>query len=211
LMLRRGWSTHSDAATLARSTVVCGCGGGDAVRVVLPRLISAAGRLVLDADALNAIAVDDALRRALVSRGSRGAATVLTPHPLEAARLLGRSAAAVQGNRLGAAAELATTLDAVVVLKGSGTVIAAPGRLPHINSSGSAALATAGTGDVLAGWIGGDWAQRDQANDPAQADEAAMHCVWRHGLAAETAGLPVLRAADLIERMAQPPALPAAR
>lgn len=211
LMLRRGWSTHSDAATLARSTVVCGCGGGDAVRVVLPRLISAAGRLVLDADALNVIAVDQSLRRALASRGSRGAATVLTPHPLEAARLLGRSAAAVQADRLGAAAELATTLDVVVVLKGSGTVIAAPDRVPHINSSGNAALATAGTGDVLAGWIGGDWAQRDQANDPTQADEAAVHCVWRHGLAGESAGLPVLRAADLIERMAQPPALPAAR
>lgn len=211
LMLRRGWSTHTEAAMLASSTVVCGCGGGDAVRVVLPRLIAAAGRLVLDADALNAIAVDDSLRRALVARGGRGAATVLTPHPLEAARLLGHSAAAVQSDRLGAAAELATTLDAVVVLKGSGTVIASPGQVPHINSSGNAALAMAGTGDVLAGWIGGDWSQRERAAASAQAHHAAVHCAWRHGLAAESAGLPVLRAADLIERMAQPPALPPAR
>ncbi|MFT3955604.1 MAG: NAD(P)H-hydrate dehydratase [Piscinibacter sp.] len=211
LMLRRGWSSQVDSAALAHSTVVAGCGGGDAVRTVLPRLLGAAGRLVLDADALNAVASDEALRRALVARGRRGAATLLTPHPLEAARLLGRTAAVVQSDRLGAAGELARSLGAIVVLKGSGTVLAAPDRVPRINSSGNAALATAGTGDVLAGWIGGDWSQRDGQDGSAQAHRAAVHTVWRHGLAAESAALPVLRAADLIERMALPPARPQAR
>lgn len=209
LMLRRGWSTQTDPSTLARATVVTGCGGGDAVRTVLPRLLGAAGRLVLDADALNAVAADEALRRLLAARGGRGAVTVLTPHPLEAARLLGRSAAAVQSDRLRAATELAAAFDAVVVLKGSGTVIAAPGGVPRINSSGNAALATAGTGDVLAGWIGGDWSQRDGHGGVEPAARAAACAAWLHGWAAEAAGLRVLRAADLIERMTQPPPAPA--
>lgn len=206
LMMRREWSRQVDAAALARSTVVAGCGGGDVIRGMLPRLLAMAGRLVLDADALNAIAADEALGRLLAARGRRGAGTVMTPHPLEAARLLGRTAADVQADRLGAAAELAARFAAIVVLKGSGTVIAAPGRMPHINSSGNAALATAGTGDVLAGWIGGDWSQRDATNAGASAWHTAVHSVWRHGLAAENADVQVVRAADLVERMAQPPA-----
>jgi hydroxyethylthiazole kinase-like uncharacterized protein yjeF len=205
LMLRRAWSSQVDTAMLGRSTVVCGCGGGDAVRSVLPRLLSAAGRLVLDADALNVIAVDESLRQLLRARRSRSQATVLTPHPLEAARLLGCTATEVQADRLGAARELADAFAAVVVLKGSGTVVAAPGHAAHINSSGNAALATAGTGDVLAGWIGGDWSQRDEPDVFDRARHAAIHSAWRHGLAAELAGLPVLRAADLIERMALAP------
>jgi ADP-dependent NAD(P)H-hydrate dehydratase / NAD(P)H-hydrate epimerase len=141
------------------------------------------------------------------SRCSRPAAAA-TRHPLEAARLLGRTAVEVQSDRLRFAQELADRFAAVVVLKGSGTVIAAPGHAAHINSSGNAALATAGTGDVLAGWIGGDWSQRDKPDVPdpfERARRAAVHSVWRHGLAAERAGLPVLRAADLIEQMALPP------
>lgn len=205
LMLRRGWSSQADAAMLARSTVVCGCGGGDTVRAVLPRLLGTAGRLVLDADALNAIAVDASLRQLLKARRGRGQASVLTPHPLEAARLLGRTAVEVQSDRLRAARELADIFAAVVVLKGSGTVIAAPGHAAHINSSGNAALATAGTGDVLAGWIGGDWSQRADPDLLERARHAAIHSTWRHGLAAEHGGLPVLRAADLIERMTLPP------
>lgn len=206
LMLRRGWASRTEVSTLAGSTVVAGCGGGDAIRADLPRVLGAAGRLVLDADALNAISADEALRRALSARAGRGLASVLTPHPLEAARLLGRSAAAVQADRLGAAAELAAAFDATVVLKGSGTVIAAPGRVSRINSSGNAALATAGTGDVLAGWLAGDWSQRHGPDAGATSWCSAVHGVWRHGVAAELSGLPVLRAADLIEQMARPPA-----
>lgn len=204
LMLRRDWAARQTPASLAASTVVAGCGGGEAIGAVLPGLLTHAARLVLDADALNAVAADTALQSLLRARARRGAASVLTPHPLEAARLLGLdSAAPVQADRLAAAQTLAERLQAVVVLKGSGSVIAAPGRTPAINASGNAALATAGTGDVLSGWLGGHWAQRGEADPPERALRAACLAVWQHGRAAERAGRAVLRAADLVEVMAR--------
>jgi hydroxyethylthiazole kinase-like uncharacterized protein yjeF len=203
LMVRPGWSHRVDRETLAGSTVVCGCGGGDAVRAVLPALLGSCVRLVLDADALNAIAADPALQQQLAARSARRQATVLTPHPLEAARLLGCGVAEVQADRLAAAQHLADQSGCVVVLKGSGSVIASPGRTPRINASGNASLATAGTGDVLAGWLGAEWAQRRTADPLEGAWQAAVHAVWWHGAAADAAGAPVLRAADLIERMAR--------
>ncbi len=203
LMLRPGWSRRADPALLASSTVVCGCGGGDEVRAVLPALISTCERLVLDADALNALSTDEALQPLLANRAARGRCTVLTPHPLEAARLLGVSNAQVQADRLGAAGRLADRFASVVVLKGSGSIIAAPGRTPCINASGDASLATAGTGDVLAGWLGGHWAQRDEADAQERAWRAARHATWWHGAAAEAASQRVLRAADLIEQMSR--------
>jgi hydroxyethylthiazole kinase-like uncharacterized protein yjeF len=159
--------------------VVCGCGGGVAVRTVLPRLLSRARSLVLDADALNAIAQDPSLQRLLIRRGASGRPTVLTPHPLEAARLLGCSAREVQADRLGHAQQLARRFGAVIVLKGSGTVIAAAERIPGINPSGNARLASAGTGDVLAGMIGARLAQGDDAW------QAATRAVFWHGQAAD--------------------------
>jgi ADP-dependent NAD(P)H-hydrate dehydratase / NAD(P)H-hydrate epimerase len=197
LMFRRAW-WQSAPEVLAASTVVAGCGGDDAVRLVLPRLLSLAPRLVLDADALNAVAADPGLKAQLVARAQRGHATVLTPHPLEAARQLGTDAAGVQADRLYAARTLADQLGCVVVLKGSGTVIAEPGRAPHINPTGNAALATAGTGDVLAGWIGGLWA----AESPSGAGfDPAIAAVYRHGAAADAASVAPLRAADLVDAM----------
>ena len=160
---------------LSGMAVVCGCGGGDAVRALLPRTLSTARRAVLDADALNAVANDASLQTLLRARASRGAATVLTPHPLEAARLLGCNTTAVQADRLAAARELVARFGAVVVLKGSGSVIAAAGELPCINPTGNARLATAGTGDVLAGMVGAALA----AGRPPF--EAACEAVWRHG------------------------------
>ncbi len=201
LMLRHEWTAHAAPDTLKQATVVCGCGGGDAVCTALPRLLAHVARLVIDADALNHVAADDTLRQQVRQRAARGQATVVTPHPLEAARLLGRSSSEVQSDRLRAAQALAASLECAVVLKGSGTVIAAPGRTPRINASGNASLATAGTGDVLAGWLGGHWAQRIE-NDPFErAWQAAIHAAWLHGFAADEAALPVLRAGDLIERM----------
>ncbi|MBK8071053.1 MAG: NAD(P)H-hydrate dehydratase [Ramlibacter sp.] len=165
---------EADALDFYALTVVCGCGGGDAVRGVLPRVLSTAARLVLDADALNAIAADSALQTLLAARGRRGAATVLTPHPLEAARLLGSTTAAVQADRLGAAQTLVQRFGSVVVLKGSGTVTAAPDQLPVICAGGNARLATGGTGDVLAGLVGALLA----AGMPVR--EAACSAVARH-------------------------------
>ncbi|MEO6291122.1 MAG: NAD(P)H-hydrate dehydratase, partial [Burkholderiaceae bacterium] len=173
---------HPDAVNVRESTVVCGCGGGDAVRGVLPLLLSQAPRLVLDADALNAIATDSALQTQLAARVGRMArdhfATILTPHPLEAARLLACSTGQVQANRLQAARQLADKFQCTIVLKGAGSIIAAPGQVLGINLSGNAKLATAGTGDVLAGMIGAVLAGCQTA---FQAACIATHC---HGQAA---------------------------
>jgi hydroxyethylthiazole kinase-like uncharacterized protein yjeF len=201
LMFRRGWWAAA-AGLLARATVVCGCGGGDAIRLPLPRLLSRAGRLVLDADALNALATDAQLRNLLQARTSRGLATILTPHPLEAARLLDCSARQVQADRLHAARAIAEALACIVVLKGSGSVIAAPGRVPCINATGNGALATAGTGDVLAGWLGGRWSPLARSDsEGATAFEVACQAVAEHGAAAEPEPAGPLRAGDLIERL----------
>jgi hydroxyethylthiazole kinase-like uncharacterized protein yjeF len=159
--------------------VACGCGGGEAVRAVLPKVLSTARALVLDADALNAIAADASLQSLLAARGRRGLPTVLTPHPLEAARLLDSTSAQVQADRLAAGASLVARFGCVVVLKGSGSVIAGPGRAPLINPTGSARLATAGTGDVLAGMVAARLATG------ADAFDAAAAAVFDHGRAAD--------------------------
>ena len=195
LMFRHGWA-ESDAAVITAATVVCGCGGGDAVRAALPRLLSIAPRLVLDADALNAIAADPSLLALAVARERRGHATIMTPHPLEAARLLGSTAASVQADRLAAVRELAARTRSVIVLKGSGTIIATADDTARINATGNASLASAGTGDVLAGWIGGRW-----ASVPASAFDVATRAVIEHGAAAEPDQPGALRAGDLVERL----------
>ena len=199
LMFRKAW-WRGEPDVIAAATVVCGCGGGQAIRSALPRLLSLSPRLVLDADALNAIAADSGLKLLLKARAARGHGSVLTPHPLEAARLLGIRAAEVQADRLRSAQALAEGFGCAVLLKGSGTVIAAPGRVPHINPTGNAALATAGTGDVLAGWIGGLWAQDGGA---ASAFAIAVSAAHAHGAAADEAGVTPLRAASLVESMLQ--------
>jgi hydroxyethylthiazole kinase-like uncharacterized protein yjeF len=191
-LMLRAWNSLD----LAAMAVACGCGGGDTIRSVLPAVLSTARALVLDADALNAIAADPQLQSQLTARAARsGRATVITPHPLEAARLLGRGTADVQANRLAAANELARRFSCVAVLKGSGTVTAAPGELPVINFTGNARLATAGTGDVLAGMIAARLAQ----GIPAFA--AAHEAVHAHGACADhwPDGLP-LTASELARR-----------
>ena len=201
LMFRAAWSDGAPEV-LGRSTVVCGCGGGAAVRAVLPRLLSLAQRLVLDADALNAIAADTTLAALLRARADRGLASVLTPHPLEAARLLGCSTAEVQADRLRAAQALADRYRSVVVLKGSGSIVAAPKRVARINGTGHAALASGGTGDVLAGWLAGGWAQAAPDGTPAEvAAKVATRAVAEHGAAAEPQAVGPMRAGDLIEAL----------
>lgn len=169
-----------DALDLEQLTAVCGCGGGSAVAEVLAPVLERAARLVLDADALNAIALDRALQTALKQRSTRGLPTVLTPHPLEAARLLASSSASVQADRLAAARALAQHFGCVCVLKGSGSIVAAPQQpAPFLNPTGNARLATAGTGDVLAGMIGA----RLAAGEAPLA--AARHAVFVHGRLAD--------------------------
>ena len=168
-----------EAMDFRSMTVVCGCGGGEAVAEPLARILSTARTLVLDADAINKIACDSKFQSLLIARTGRLAATVLTPHPLEAARLLGCAVDEVQADRLAAAQLLAKRFHCTVVLKGSGTIVAAPDQTPTVNSTGNARLATAGTGDVLAGMIGAELAAR---LPPFQ---AASQAVYQHGLRAD--------------------------
>ena len=184
-----------DALDFKAMTVVCGCGGGEVVRHPLARVLSSTAPVVIDADAINAIANDTQLEALLCARAARHRQTVLTPHPLEAARLLGTTAAHVQQDRLTAARRLSDRLGCTVVLKGSGTVIAAPGQTLVINPTGNAALATAGTGDVLAGMIGARLANRQMSGQTSgrmngqingvSAFQAACEAVYLHGKAAD--------------------------
>jgi hydroxyethylthiazole kinase-like uncharacterized protein yjeF len=180
LMLRPS-SQLLEPDVLARATVVCGCGGSADVRAALPPVLHHARRVVLDADALNAIAAEAALLHALRARAVRGFETVLTPHPLEAARLLQQTTAQVQADRVRAARALADAASCTVLLKGSGSVIASAAQSASINPTGDARLGSAGSGDVLAGWLGGWWAG---APDGA-AQRVAEATAWLHGAAVE--------------------------
>jgi hydroxyethylthiazole kinase-like uncharacterized protein yjeF len=148
-------------------------GTAELVRGVLSEVPDNVRACVIDADALNALARIDGWHRLGTTP------RVVTPHPGEMARLLGSTIAAVQDDRLGVATRAAAEWASVVVLKGAHTVVAAPdGRAaisPHVNP----VLASAGTGDVLAGAIGGLLAQG------LAPFEAAACAVYLHGFAAE--------------------------
>ncbi len=170
-------------------TVMMGCGGGGGgghFSTHIARALSHAKRLVLDADGLNAIAADSQLQTLLMSRSKRVLATVLTPHPLEAARLLGLTSLQIQNDRLRHAQDLAQRFQCVVVLKGSGTVVAAPGLSPWINPTGNAGLATAGTGDVLAGMMGTALAQLAEAASLQAVQATCAGTVYWHGQLADS-------------------------
>lgn len=137
------------AAIGAADAIVVGPGlGATAATGSLVRMVLAAAKapIVLDADALN---VSCPLRRPLRAK----APLVLTPHPGEAARLLGTTAAAVQQDRAGALRELCQRSGAVVVLKGAATLVG-DGEQCFVNGTGNPGMATGGSGDVLAGLLG---------------------------------------------------------
>jgi len=134
--------------------------------------------LVLDADALNLVASGTRLAETL---RARKAPSLLTPHPAEAARLLGTSTREVQNDRVGAATTLAARLRSLIVLKGAGSICAAPDGIWHINTSGNPGMASAGMGDVLTGIIA---ALLSQGVEPKAALLAA---VYLHGAAADHA------------------------
>jgi len=136
--------------------IVAGPGWADDQTALLSKIIRSDKPVVLDANALNLIAKDAEQQEAL---SLRQGLTVLTPHPGEAARLLGASIAEVQGDRIKAALDLVDKLNVWVVLKGARSVIISPDKHLWLNPYGSSNLATAGTGDVLAGVIGGLLAQ----------------------------------------------------
>jgi len=131
--------------------------------------------LVIDADGLNALATDPSAWAQARGR------TVVTPHPGEMARLLGTTTAGVQAHRENTAATFAARHDCVVVLKGHRTVIAAPNGDVFVNPTGNEGMATGGTGDVLAGLVGGLIAQG------AEPINAAILGTYAHGLAGDLA------------------------
>ena len=160
---------------LAGDVVVVGPGGGAAI-ACLARALALEIPVVVDADALNAVARDATLRDALAARR---APTLMTPHPGEAARLLGSDNAAVQRDRRDSALAIARRWNAFVVLKGAGSVCASPTGDWSINTTGNPGLASGGTGDVLAGMLGALLAQR---LDPWR---ALQYAACLHGAAAD--------------------------
>ncbi|HEX5327059.1 MAG TPA: ADP/ATP-dependent (S)-NAD(P)H-hydrate dehydratase, partial [Acetobacteraceae bacterium] len=162
-----------------RTVWVCGPGlGPDGARAAFPVLLAARRQVVADADTFTAFAGEpDAL----------AGAAVLTPHAGEFARVFGDPGV----DRLAAARAAAARTGAVVLLKGSDTIVAAPDGRAAINANAPPWLATAGAGDVLAGLIAGLLAQ----GMPAW--EAAAAGAWLHGAAAERAG-PGLLVEDLL-------------
>ncbi len=154
-----------------------GIGASEETRKCVRSVVEGVGvPLVLDADGLNVLAADAEAMGAL--RGRR-AATILTPHPGEAARWLETDAAAVNADRVGAALRLAELSGAVTLLKGAASVVAGPDGRVAINPTGGPALGTGGTGDVLTGLCAGLLAQG------CEAFEAAALAAFVHGEAGD--------------------------
>jgi hydroxyethylthiazole kinase-like uncharacterized protein yjeF len=153
-----------------------GMGGGEAARKSLRAALGAPAPLVLDADALNLISNDKSLAAATAKRSS---ATIMTPHPAEAARLLGQDTRPVQADRVAAARTIAKRYRAFALVKGNGSVIAEPGGRFWINPSGNPGMASAGMGDALAGIVAALCAQG------AAPLYALLAGAWLHGAAAD--------------------------
>jgi NAD(P)H-hydrate epimerase len=170
-----------------------GLGEGGGIGYLLRTLFAAtATPVVVDADALNAVA--EAPEMLKLRRGP----TVMTPHPGEFARLIGRATTDVQANRRELAVEFAARHRVVLVLKGHGTVVT-DGTRVFINTTGNPGMATGGSGDVLTGVIG---ALLAQGMEPFAAAQAGVHIHGRAGdLAAARLGMASLIASDLLDHL----------
>ncbi len=176
-----------------------GLGQDPETAIFLHDLLCGAGLpTVIDADALNLLALDQGLLNDPLMAEQRKR-WVLTPHPGEMSRLLGTSTGEVQADRVGVAMKASQAWGATVVLKGAHTVVADPDGRVLINPTGNPGLATGGTGDVLAGLIAGLLAQ---GLTPVQAAAAG---VYAHGWAADrlaaARGMAGLIAGDLLDEL----------
>lgn len=187
----------ADVLALAKAAdvVVVGPGLGQTPQVravVLALLAEVRQPLVLDADALNVLGAQPC------ELAKRRAPFVLTPHPGEFARLIGRDTKAVQADREALALAFADTHHGVLVLKGAGTVVTDGQRL-YVNTTGNPGMATGGCGDVLAGLLG---ALLGQGLEPF---DATVLAVYLHGLAGDLArdalGEESLLATDLVAHL----------
>jgi NAD(P)H-hydrate epimerase len=159
------------------SSIALGCGIGtdESTRKFVQEFVRSVSKpMVIDADGLNCLA------GASVLEGEHGP-LVITPHPGEMGRLLGKTTAEIQADRLASVKEAAARFHCVAILKGARTLVAEPGGHVFLNPTGNSGMATAGTGDVLAGMIGG---LLSQGCDPLW---AAVSGVYIHGLAGDIA------------------------
>ncbi len=177
LMLRRPESLF--AAELTALACGPGMGSSEAALACLLRASALEIPLLLDADALNLLARESRVRDALLRPRKKNAPLLLSPHPAEAARLLGCTTDVVQADRGQAARELARRYGALVVVKGCGSIVATPDGRWFVNTTGNPGLATAGSGDVLSGLIVALLAQ----GWPGL--EALLTAVHLHGVAAD--------------------------
>jgi NAD(P)H-hydrate epimerase len=185
LALGPGLSTNKETQQLVRNLIK---------KISLP--------IVIDADALNALAGHlEMLKNYPTIQLSNYPTKVITPHPGEMARLIGKKAKEVQENRIKMASDFAKRYKVIVVLKGAKTVVSDPEGNIYINPTGNPGMASAGVGDVLTGMIGSFLAQR---KEPL---EAAKMGVYLHGLAGDLAaqekGEEPLIASDILEKLPQ--------
>jgi len=163
-------------AKLAVIAVGCGMGKDAAAQKVLYDALKQEATLVLDADALNILAMRPDLRSLLVARKSP---SVATPHPGEAARLLGITTEGVQSARVASAQELAKRLNCSVVLKGADSLCVTQEGKTWLNNTGNPGMSGPGMGDVLSGMITAFIAQG------LSVDQAMLLAVHLHGAAGD--------------------------
>jgi NAD(P)H-hydrate epimerase len=178
---RGAWaSVERDVARYTAAAVGPGLGTGEGACELVERFVEMfPGPLVLDADALNAIARTRSVAEKLRARCERGGTAILTPHPGEMARLLDSSSSAVQADRIGAVRACSARFPrATIVLKGAATIVGGDDRL-WFNTTGNPGMASPGMGDVLSGVLAALSAVID---DPVA---AASVGVYVHGLAAD--------------------------
>ena len=179
--------------------IVCGCGLGvsSTSRKLLSRILRESSvPTVLDADALNLLSKNPSLMK--YTRGC-----IITPHPGEMSRLTGLSVDDILGDRINVCRDLARTRELICVLKTHSTTVSDGSDTVFVNTSGNNGMATAGSGDVLAGIIGGLLAQNGQSR--LTRTEIAALGVYVHGLAgdaaAEKLGKRSLIASDIIDAL----------
>lgn len=182
MCIGRGLETDLSEAALKRYHVIAlGPGVGTTAKsyeLVSWLLQKYDGRFVIDADALNIIAVAGRSDKQWFANFPKiPPQSIATPHPGEAARLLGVSKEAIEGNRIGALAALRAELGCVICLKGAGTLVTPE----QINTTGNPGMATGGAGDVLTGVIASFLAQGMELETAARAG------VYTHGLAGDLA------------------------
>ena len=199
IMLQHADQLLADKSPVALTALAVGMGLGvdKSARHLLKAALALTLPTVVDADALTMLATNASIYAAFQAKSAgkphRCWRFIFTPHPGEAARLLGASVDEIQSDRVGAAKAIAAKFNAVTVLKGAGTIIATPDARYWVNTSGNPGMASGGMGDALSGMIASFLAQGVNALDAARlavylhgaaADECLAHGMAPHGLTA---------------------------